>query len=221
MTKILILGGIREASDLAKQLTEEGHDVTTSLAGRTKEPEPIAGNVRIGGFGGVSGLVEYIKQGNIERLIDYTHPFAKQISKNAIKAAKITKIEFETIERPLWQKQAGDHWIEVNSLEQARDIIPRNAVVLLALGHQHIDLFQSRKDVKFIVRMVDQPEQAPPLEQHQLIIGRPSHDWKIEYDMLVRHQITHIICRNSGGSGAYAKIRAAREIPLEVIIINR
>ena len=51
--RILILGGIREASTLATKLVQEGHDVTTSLAGRTKEPKPLKGKVRTGGFGGI------------------------------------------------------------------------------------------------------------------------------------------------------------------------
>lgn len=221
MMKILILGGIKEASTLACELICEGHNVTSSLAGRTKEPKPITGKTRIGGFGGVDGLVEYIKANEIELLIDCTHPFAKQISANAKEASKLANIKLEIHSRKPWQKHQNDRWIEVQSLEEAKETIPKNARVLLALGSQYIDLFQSREDVFFLVRMVDEPEQELPLPNYQLLIGKPSSDWLEERSVLVENKITHIACRNSGGTGAYAKIEAARDLGLPIIMVSR
>lgn len=219
--KILILGGIKEAVTLAGKLIEEGHDVTSSLAGRTKEPKPIKGKVRIGGFGGVGGLVDYIKSNGIERMIDCTHPFAKQISANAIEASRIANVKLDVRTREPWKKHSGDHWLEVKNLEEAREAIPKDARVLLALGRQYIDLFKTRSDVFFLVRMVDKPEQNLSLPNHKLLIGKPSSNWEDEKAVLVDNSITHIICRNSGGTGAYAKIEAARSLQLPVIILNR
>ena len=125
--KILILGGTKEAAELASELVGQGHDVTSSLAGRTKEPEPVKGNVRIGGFGGVSGLIRYLEENKIEKLIDCTHPFAKQISSNAVEASKHAGVFLEVHTREPWQEQSGDHWIKVTDLENARDVIPKNA----------------------------------------------------------------------------------------------
>ena len=101
--KILILGGTKEAAELAAELTADGHDVTTSLAGRTAEPEPVAGKVRIGGFSGngktgVEGLADWLAENGFTRLIDATHPFAKRISANAEAAARLTGIAFESVE---------------------------------------------------------------------------------------------------------------------------
>jgi precorrin-6A/cobalt-precorrin-6A reductase len=221
MTKILILGGTKEAAKLASDLIDKGNTVITSLAGRTKEPKPVAGEIRVGGFGGVSGLVSYIQEHDIKHLIDATHPFAKQISKNAKAAAAQTQIQFEVKQRAPWQKQTGDNWIEVDDLTQARDAVPTKARVLLALGSQHIDLFKTRHDVFFLVRMVDPPNKELPLPSHKLLIGRPSSDWEEEAAILHENSITHIVCRNSGGTGAYAKIKAARDLKLPVIMVQR
>lgn len=219
--KILILGGIKEASQLATKLAEEGHDVTSSLAGRTKEPTPLDGKVRIGGFGGIEGLANYLVEHKIDLLIDCTHPFAKQISANAVKAAKLAKVELKIQTRLPWQKLEYDNWIEVKNLEEARDSIPKNARVLLALGKQYIDLFKTREDVFFLVRMVDQLEYALPLPNHTLLIGKPSPNWEDEKTVLVENKITHIVCRNSGGTGAYAKIEAANNMGIPVIILQQ
>lgn len=221
MTKILILGGTREAADLAKNLVDAGHDVTTSLAGRTKEPEAVEGHVRIGGFGGVEGLANFISGNGFEKLIDATHPFAEQISANAKLAANLAEIDLEIHTRKPWQKLTEDRWIEAANLEEARDKLPTNARVLLALGSQYIDLFKSRDDVFFLVRMVDQPEAELLLPNHKLLLGKPSSDWRTEAETLKVHDITHIVSRNSGGKGAYAKIEAARNLSIPVIIVNR
>ena len=90
--KILILGGTAEARLLAAQLIEEGHSVTTSLAGRTVDPVLPDGEVRIGGFGGADGLAAYLRDEQFDRMIDATHPFARRISENAIKASAMSGI---------------------------------------------------------------------------------------------------------------------------------
>ena len=223
--KILILGGTKEAAELAAELTAAGHDVTTSLAGRTAEPEPVAGKVRIGGFSGngktgVEGLADWLAENGFTRLIDATHPFAKRISANAEAAARLTGIAFERRTRTPWQKQPGDTWIKTASLEEARDVIPANARVLLALGSQHIEPFVTRSDVHFLIRMVDPPTEPLPFGSHELVLGKPSSEAAEEMALLQRHRITHIVCRNSGGSGAYGKIEAARELGLPVIMIG-
>ena len=224
--KILILGGTREAANLAAELVAAGHDVTTSLAGRTAEPEPVAGKTRIGGFSGngrsgTEGLADWLTENGFTRLIDATHPFAKQISENAETAARLTGIAFEQRTRQPWQKQPGDTWIEVASLEEARDAIPANARVLLALGSQHITPFATRPDVHFVIRMVDPPAIPLPFASHELVLGKPSSMVAEEKALLQRHGITHIVCRNSGGSGAYAKIEAARALGLPVIMVGQ
>ena len=221
MTRILILGGTKEAAELAAKLVAEGHDVTTSLAGRTKEPAPIVGDVRTGGFGGAKGLAQWLTQNGIERLIDATHPFAKQISCNATQAADATDIAFERVERPPWEKQIGDNWHEVPTTEQAVVAIPAGARVMLALGSQHLAPFTGRDDLQFIIRMIEKPVTPLPFVSSELILARPSSDWREEAGLFEAKSITHIVARNSGGAGAYAKIEAARKLGLPVIMIGR
>jgi precorrin-6A/cobalt-precorrin-6A reductase len=220
---VLILGGTREAAELAKELvaTHPEARVITSLAGRTKEPAPLAGEVRTGGFGGVDGLARYLRETGVTRLIDATHPFARRISANAVEAASIAGVPLEVRTRKPWLRQPGDTWIEVETLEAARDAIPPRARVLLALGSQHIGLFASRDDVHFVVRMIDRPETPLDLPDHALVLGRPGNTAAVETMLLIAHAVTHIVCRNSGGEAAYAKIEAARQLGLPVIMIDR
>lgn len=220
---VLILGGTREAAQIAAEFVRDHPDwrIITSLAGRTKEPKPVLGEVRIGGFGGAEGLADYLRAEGVTRLVDATHPFARQISRNAKRAAQKAEVRLETRMRPPWKKQDGDQWIEVASLEDACDAIPSHARVLLALGSQHIAPFAARPDVHFLVRMIDPPATPLILPDHQLLLSRPGTTIDEEAALMKTHAITHIVCRNSGGDGAYAKIEAARNLRLPVIMIGR
>ena len=217
---ILVLGGTAEATKLASQLVGQGHRVISSLAGRTRDPARIEGEVRIGGFGGAGGLADYIAHENVSLLIDATHPFATQISDNAIIATATTGIPFARLERPAWAAKPGDKWKTVAALEQAVAAIPSKARVLLALGRQHIAPFSRRGDVHFVVRMIDPPETPLDLIDFELELSKPG---KVddETNFLIKKRLTHIVCRNSGGAASYAKIKAARDLGIPVIMIER
>jgi precorrin-6A/cobalt-precorrin-6A reductase len=199
----------------------EGHAVTTSLAGRTVDPILPVGAVRIGGFGGAEGLASYLREEGFERMIDATHPFARRISENAIKAAAISGVPLEQRLRPRWQKQPGDRWKAVRSLTAAADALPAGATVFLALGRQYLDAFTGRSDCRFVIRMVDPPETPLAFKDHMLVLGKPASDPEQEADLFTAHGITHLVCRNSGGPAGYAKIIAARRLALPVIIVER
>lgn len=219
--KILILGGTREAAELARRLEKEGIDVTTSLAGRTKEPAPLQGKVRIGGFGGAQGLAAYLRTEGFTRVIDATHPFARTISANAVIACEIACLPLEVRTRAAWTKQPEDVWIDVATLEEAAAALPENARVLLALGRQYLDAFISRSDCHFVIRMVDPPAMPLAFKSHDILTAKPSQDPDEEATLLRAHAITHLVCRNSGGDGAYAKIVAARIMGLPVVMVGR
>jgi precorrin-6A/cobalt-precorrin-6A reductase len=219
--KILILGGTAEARLLADRLVAEGHAVTTSLAGRTLDPVMPAGATRIGGFGGPEGLAAYLRAECFDRLIDATHPFARRISENAIQAAAITGIPLEHCLRPRWQKQPGDRWVSVASLEAAANVLPSAAIVFLALGRQYLDAFTRRDDCRFIIRMVDAPATPLPFRDHVVVLGKPASDAEQEANLFTAYGVTNVVCRNSGGPAGYAKIIAARRLALPVVMIER
>ena len=217
---ILILGGTAEAATLASRLSDKGLHVITSLAGRTREPAPLKGKTRTGGFGGPEGLATYLRDNAISLLVDITHPFATKISENARKAAVLSGAKLIAWQRPAWAKLEGDNWLEVETLAAAVAAIPPDARVLLALGSQHIAPFAERADVHFLVRMVDAPAAPLPLPNYELLIARPG-PVEEEYALLRDRKITHILCRNSGGKASYAKIAAARLLGLPIIILAR
>lgn len=218
---ILILGGTADARALANRLVAEGHRVITSLAGRTAQPVLPEGEVRTGGFGGWEGLARYLTETGIARIVDATHPFARRISENAIRASVATGIPLQQLVRQEWMRLPEDRWREVDSLEAAASALPSGAVVFLALGRQYLQAFEARNDCRFVIRMVDEPENPLPFTDYAIVLGRPASDPDTEANLFTAHAITHLVCRNSGGAAGYAKIVAARALRLPVIMIGR
>src|ERR1700712_3287267 len=134
--KILILGGTGEARALAERLTMHGHNVITSLAGRTSQPAMPVGELRVGKFGGIPGLIAYLKARGIDRLVDATHPYAGLISVNAVGAAQATGVPLVRYMRPAWVEPEGARWWYVRSLEDAAGVLPSGATALVTTGHE-------------------------------------------------------------------------------------
>ena len=218
---ILILGGTAEARKLASRLAGRGDlRVITSLAGRTHAPATPAGEVRIGGFGGVAGLVAYLKSEGIAAVIDATHPFATTMSGNAVESCRQVSIPHVRLERPAWKPEIGDNWTNVEDEAAACAATPAGATAFLALGSQYLAAFVAREDLSYVVRMIDPPSARPP-GNWVVITGKPSASADEEAALFSAHGISHLVCRNSGGTAGYAKIAAARDLGLPVVMIEQ
>jgi len=218
--RILILGGTGEARDLAARLVAGGHDVTTSLAGRTSEPRPPAGALRVGKFGGVPGLVAYLRAGGFERLVDATHPYAGLISVNAVAAAQRTGIPFVRLMRPAWIEPPGAGWMHVPDIAAAAAALPAGATAFVTTGHEGLEVLLERDDCTLVVRLIEPPDR--PLPRHaRLILSRPPYSLAGERALFEREAVTHLVAKNSGGEQTRAKLDAALALDLPVIMLAR
>ncbi len=221
--RVLILGGTVDAAQLAIQASAiAGIEVIVSLAGRTRQPAKINVETRIGSFGGTEGLVTYLKDQAIALLIDATHPYAAQISFNAATAAKICKIPHLMLIRPQWQPTQADRWIEVDNMEAAAAILPGLAKrVFLTIGRQELAVFAHLENIWFLMRAIDPPDANILIPQGQLLLARGSFSLADERELLQKYQIEAIVSKNSGGEATHAKILAARELNLLVVMVKR
>lgn len=223
MPRLLILGGTTEANRLAAALQDWPQlQVQTSLAGRTQQPVLPAGAVRVGGFGGVAGLVHYLQSESIDLLIDATHPFAAQISQNAAEAAQQVGIPSLILQRSAWVPQTGDRWISVPDLttaaEQLADLGDR---IFLTIGRQELAAFAELRDRWFLMRMIDSPAEDALLPPGQILLERGPFSLENERSLLIQYQIDAIVSKNSGGTATAAKLQAARELNRPVVMVER
>lgn len=215
--RLLILGGTGEARDLAARAS--GFEVVTSLAGRVQNPVLPVGEVRIGGFGGVDGLAEWLRDNAISAIVDATHPFAASITANAAVAAAQVGIPHLVLRRPGWSPEAGDRWISVESLSEAAAKLPGDRV-FLAIGRQGVHHFATDADRWFLIRAIDPPDGSVP-PHHEMLLRRGPFTLDDDLNLMREYRIDCVVSKNSGGELAAAKLEAARVLGIPVVMVER
>ncbi len=220
--RVLVLGGTGEARELAGRLTQRRDvEVVSSLAGRVAAPRLPAGEVRVGGFGGASGMAQWLTSHAVDVVIDATHPFASTITEHAAEAAAQTHVALLRLHRPAWVAKEGDRWLPVASVgAAARRVAEVGTRALLATGRQDVPAFASVADVWFLIRCIDPPAGALP-PRHEVLLARGPFDLAAERELLRRHGIDVVVTKNSGGAATRAKLDAARRLGLPVVIVER
>ncbi|MFN3955308.1 MAG: cobalt-precorrin-6A reductase [Pararhodobacter sp.] len=222
MPNLLILGGTIEASRLCQAVAEAGLPATLSYMGRVERPKPQPVAQRIGGFGGVAGLVGWLRAHAITHLIDATHPFAAQMSTNAIAAAHTAGVPLIALTRPPWVPGPGDNWQHVPDIDAAVAALDGPAQrIMLAIGRMHLPAFAAQPQHDYLLRLVDDPASPPPLPRHCVVVDRGPFSLAGDLALMRDHGIERVVSKNAGGSGARAKLDAARALGLPVVMIDR
>jgi precorrin-6A/cobalt-precorrin-6A reductase len=217
--RVLVLGGTGEARRLAEALLADGVDVVSSLAGRVAEPVLPVGEVRIGGFGGPGGLAAWLRSNGVAAVVDATHPFAARMTANAAAATAETGIPLLRLQRPGWREQPGDDWRWVDSLEEAAAAVTGFAHVFVTTGRRGLDAFAGLT-AEVLLRTVDPPE--PPLPARTtVVLERGPFALDDELALMREHAVDVVVTKDSGGGMTAAKLTAARQLGIPVVVVRR
>lgn len=218
LMRILILGGTGEARALAGRLHPE-FDIVSSLAGRVPDPALPVGPVRIGGFGGTDGLRKWLHDNEIAAVVDATHPFAAVISANAAQVCEGLALPHLVLRRPSWELSgvtavAGDR-------EAAKVVAEKGySRVFLTTGRSGAIAFAD-SDAWFLIRVVTTPDPHTFPVRHELLLSRGPYDLDGERALMSANRIDVLVTKNSGGPLTRAKLDAAAELGIDIVMIER
>lgn len=221
---LLILGGTAEARALAAALVGWG-PVISSLAGRVADPSLPVGDVRIGGFGGASGLADYLGSYRVRAVVDATHPYAQTISASAGQACSIVGVPLLRLVRPGWRDHplaGGWRWVR-GYAEAARAAADIDGTVFLTTGRQslpHLLSVSGLSETPCLVRVVDPPDVLLP-SAWEVIRSRGPYTVEGERRLMTSRGVRVLVTKDSGGAMTQAKLTAAAELGVEVVIISR
>lgn len=218
--RILLLGGTGEARELAARLVEAEVPVLSSLAGRVSQPRLPAGPVRIGGFGGAAGLAAFLREGGFTAVVDATHPFAATITANAVAATAQAGVPLLVLRRPGWAPDPA--WRLVPDMAAAATAVRDwpGGSVFLTTGRRDLSVFAPDDRHHFLVRTVDPPE-GPLPPRMTLLLDRGPYTVDGERALLRDHGIGLLVTKDSGGTMTAAKLRAARDLDVPVVVVRR
>ena len=216
--RVLLLGGTAEGRELAARLHPQ-IDVISSLAGRVPDPALPVGPVRIGGFGGVEGLRQWLRDNDITAVVDATHPFAATITANAAAACAEVAVPLLVLSRPAWDPGGATL---VGSDREAADRVAARGYrrVFLTTGRSGSAAFRD-SDAWFLIRVVTAPESRNLPADHELLLSRGPYRYDDEHRLMRDHRIDVVVTKNSGGELTRPKIDAAQALGVDVVMIDR
>jgi precorrin-6A/cobalt-precorrin-6A reductase len=216
MKRMLLLGGVTDALAIARTL---GPQHIYSLAGVGRVPTNLNCQLRVGGYGGAHGLAQFIRDEQVDLILDATHPYAAQMSSNAALAAQKTAIPCWALRRPVWQAGPDDDWREVADWPELISALTPFQRPLFTLGReplQHLDEIPMHQF--WTLRALDV---YPGNERCEVIGARGPFLLEDERALFERCNIDVLISKNSGSGATEPKLEVARERGLPVLVLKR
>ncbi|MEG3619722.1 cobalt-precorrin-6A reductase [Magnetovibrio sp. PR-2] len=223
--RLLILGGTGEAQELYKTLENQIPDlkVVYSLSGATDSPVDFGAHMRIGGFGGIQGLVDHLEAHDFDALIDATHPFAERITAHAVAACEAASVPRLRLERAQWVLPAKTDAVFVPDAIEAANLLVRTTSesAFLTIGRKALSAFEGMDKTHLLVRVLDEPAEPLSLFRHTIVTGRPPFSVDEEEALMREHNIDTLVTKASGGDATRAKLDAAERVRARIILIRR
>ncbi len=230
---ILFLAGTSDARELALQIQQAGYPlmatVVTESAAKRLQDEGIA--VQVGRLP-LPDMIAFARSLGATVIVDATHPFAEEASKNAMACAKALDVPYLRFERKTGTY--ADHPLitvvpdyEAAALEAKR----RKGVVMLTTGSKTLHLFAKElvgdPAITLVARMLpraDNMEKCRELgiEQKNIVAMQGPFSAELNAAIYRHYGVTLMITKESGEAGAVdEKLEAALAMGIEVIVIDR
>lgn len=220
--KLLLMAGTSEARELARELALiPGLEVVASLAGATRNPMPLEVPTRRGGFGGARAQAAWMRAQGFDAVLDATHPFAARIKARTARIADELALACLHLIRPPWHPQPGDKWREIATPQAAAAHIAPGATVFLACGRDSLAGFSNLRGRRVFSRQIETPADPFPWPGGEYLVGRPPFSLSDEVALFERLKVDWLVVKNAGGKGARAKLKAARQLAIPVLLLAR
>lgn len=230
---ILVFAGTSDARDLAQRIKQEDYPLLTTVVTESaaKSMQQADLPVRMGRLTD-SETAELIQTLRIQAVVDASHPFAEEASKNAMAAAKAAGVPYIRFERESASYPQHENVTIAKDYREAAELaVERRGVIMLTTGSKTLQIFTDRlrglPATTLVARMlprVDNMEKCEELgiEQKNIIAMQGPFSKELNKALYAHYNVTLMITKESGKAGAFdEKVEAALEMGIDTVIIAR
>lgn len=226
---ILVLGGTYDSRKLTEALLGQGcavlySSVTAYNTGSL--PENARLEIHTGALE-TDGLAGLMAEKRIELCVDATHPYAKEVSLNAIAASKKAGAAYVRLERPRMMDD-GQQTLGFPDYESAvRYLLEQEGNVLLTTGSRQLEFYDPLPKERVIVRVLPTSRVLEKCERlgykpQNIIAMQGPFSYAMNVETIRQFDIRFLVTKDSGDVGGVSeKLRAAADMGVRVIFIER
>ena len=231
---IFVLAGTQDGREIVRLLLEQGHDVAASVV------SSYGGELLAHACGqrclindkplDEAALKDYLQEHDIRLLVDASHPYAANVSRNAIAVCQALSIPYIRYERDL-SKLDYDRIAVVHSYEEAAQAAAAlGTKIFLTTGSRNLDKFvhsPDLKDCELTARVLPTAEviglcESLGLDAGHIVALQGPFSQELNRELFRKYGAEVIITKNSGTiGGTDTKFAAAAELNLPIVLIDR
>lgn len=230
---ILVLAGTSDARELAEKIKLAGYPllatVVTDNAAKSLEEAGIP--VQVGRLN-AEQIRQLIEAKGVQCVVDASHPFAEEASRNAIAGAQAAQVPYIRYERESSDAPQSEKLIVVEDYVQAAELAAeKKGVIMLTTGSKTLQIFTDRllglPDTTLVARMLPRVDnmikcEELGLEQKNIVAMQGPFSKELNKALYAHYGVTLMITKESGKAGAFdEKVEAALEMGIETIVIGR
>lgn len=230
---ILVLAGTSDARELALLIKETGYDLLATVVtdNAAKSIEEAGLPVQVGRL--TSADIEaLIREKGFQAVVDASHPYAEEASKNAMAGAEAAGVPYIRYERESAQSPGHEKIIFAEDYVQAAEIAAeKRGVIMLTIGSKTLKIFSDRllglPDTTLVARMLPRTDNMQKceelgIEQKNIVAMQGPFSKELNKALYDHYKVTLMITKESGKVGAFdEKVEAALEMGIETIVIAR
>ncbi|MDO4288953.1 MAG: precorrin-6A reductase [Eubacterium sp.] len=226
---ILVLGGTYDSRKLVEGILEQGKQVIYSSVTDYNVgslPEDAGLRVRVGAMD-EAGMAALIEDQGVTCLVDATHPYAKEVSLNAIAACEAAGIVYLRMERKRMADD-GETTLGFSDYDAMVDyLLTQEGQVLLTTGSRQLEAYDRLPKDRLVVRVLPTAKvlskcEALGYNPKRIIAMQGPFSYEMNTAMMAQYKIRFLTTKDSGVVGGVdEKIQAARDMGVKVLYIKR
>lgn len=228
---ILVLAGTQDGRQLAAQLAKD-YKVIVSVV--SQYGRQLASESQVQAQEGIldtDGMLELLRRQQVELLVDASHPYAVNVSRNAMEACGNCGVAYLRYERPQAALPAYDKLYKAPNYEMAaKQAMVLGKVIFLTTGSRHLKVFKAAADPavhRLIARVLPEPGVLTEclelgFQPRDIVALQGPFSHELNKALFKEFGTEVVVSKNSGQiGGSDTKFSAARELGLPLVIIDR